>query len=179
MRMVTGTLLWCVAISGMIMTAATPAARAAGAAAEARAAQRNPETFVVHAGQGGETAIITIPVGAVFEFSANRAEALVDYADPQVEAMRLSGDVLIRVKGASRPIRIEADRVVLELAADQAPDSAHSARPIGALRSSEIIRDGRDSQTFVGNVSFTVPTTAGTMRIRADRVEYRGAAAGA
>src|SRR5271166_3053009 len=125
MRMVTGTLLWCVAISGMIMTAATPAARAAGAAAEARAAQRNPETFVVHAGQGGETAIITIPVGAVFEFSANRAEALVDYADPQVEAMRLSGDVLIRVKGASRPIRIEADRVVLELAADQAPDSAH------------------------------------------------------
>lgn len=170
-------LFFCAAVSGMIASAAAPAS-AVGAAARAGTdvhGRGAAETFVVHAGRDGETAVITIPVGAVFDFSADRAEALADYADPKVEAMRLSGDVRILVKGASRPIRIEADRVVLELAADEAPRRAPGAAPIGGLRSSEIIRDGRDAQTFVGNVSFTVPTMAGNMRIQAGRVEYRGA----
>ena len=183
MRKLLGTLLWCAAASGMAMVAVMAAAGAGPAPLTSPAtamsrAHDYPETFVVHAGQSGETATITIPVGAVCNFSADRAEALVDYADPKVEAMRLSGDVLIRVRGTNQPIRIEADRVVLELAADQAPDRGRRSAPIGRLRSTEIIVGGNDTQTFVGNVSFTVPTSAGTMHIRADRVEHRGSAAG-
>jgi len=45
------------------------------------------------------------------------------------------------------------------------------------LRSTEIIVDANDTQTFVGNVSFTVPTSAGSMRITADRVEHSAGAA--
>lgn len=157
------------------------------ASAVAAAAPRQQETFVVHSDRSGEAATITIPASAVCRFSANRAEALVDYVDPQVEAMRLSGDVMIRVKGASQPIQIEADRVVLELTADesttdestadQLPVQGPAAAPIHRLRSTEVIEDGEDSQTFVGHVSFTVETSAGAMRIKADRVEHRGAGA--
>lgn len=143
-------------------------------AASVAGAHDRQETFVVHAGQNGRVATITIPVGAVCNFSANNAEALVDYADPHVEAMRLSGDVLIRVKGESQPIQIEADRVVLELTADQAPDRGLHAAPIRRLRSTEIIVGDDDTETFVGHVSFTVQTSAGAMRIKADRVEHHG-----
>jgi len=143
-------------------------------AASTAGAQSKQETFVVHAGQSGQVATITIPVGAVCNFSADSAEALVDYVDPRVEAMRLTGDVMIRVKGASQPIQIEADRVVLELTADQAPNRGQRAAPIRRLRSAEVIVGGDDTQTFAGNVSFTLQTSSGTMRIRADRVEHRG-----
>jgi len=84
----------------------------------AAAAPTQPETFVIQAGQSGREATIKIPVGAVAAFSANVAEALVAYSGPQVEAMRLSGDVLISVVGASQPIQIRADEVVLELTVD-------------------------------------------------------------
>ena len=143
------------------------------AASTIAAAQAHPETFVIQAGQSGREATIKIPVGAVTTFSANAAEALVGYADPQVEAMRLSGDVLINVIGASQPIQIRADTVVLELTADEAPVSGFLARAVEQLRSTEIIVGSDDTQTFVGNVFFTVQTLAGAMQITADRVEHK------
>jgi len=148
------------------------------------AAQMQPETFVIQAGQSGREATIKIPVGAVAAFSANAAEALVAYAGPEVEAMRLSGDVLINVVGASQPIQIKADDVVLELTADETPARAKLdwllRRPTHRMQSTEIIVDGDDTRTFVGNVVFTVQTSAGAMQIKAGRVKHKvGAAAGA
>jgi hypothetical protein len=149
----------------------------AGAAGDPR-----PETFVIHTGRDGRAATVKIPVGSVSAFSANGAEAL-NYGDSRVEAMRLRGDVRIDVIGPARsgvtqPIRIRADNVVLELTADETPHwyaPPHWLslfRPARSLRSNEIIVDADDTQTFVGNVSFTVPTSAGSMQITADRVEH-------
>ncbi|MGO9512232.1 MAG: hypothetical protein ACLP2F_01140 [Steroidobacteraceae bacterium] len=151
------------------------------AASAVAATRTQPETFVIQSGQSGRQATIKVPVGAVSTFSANAAEALVGYADPKVEAMRLSGDVLINVMGTSQPIQIKADNVVLELTADEAPDKVKIALPSAPThRSTEIIAGGDDTQIFVGNVIFTVQTTAGAMQIRADRVEHKGGpAAGA
>jgi hypothetical protein len=147
------------------------------AAAAAVSAPAQSETFVIQAGSSGREATIKIPVGAVATFSANSAQALVGYADPQVEVMRLSGDVLINVIGASQPIQIKADKIVLELTADEAPARAYHAwfarRPSNQLRSQEIIVGSDDTQTFVGNVMFTVQTSAGAMQIKADRVEHK------
>jgi hypothetical protein len=151
---------------------------AAGAAGDSR-----PETFVIHTGRDGRAATIKIPVGSVFAFSATGAEAL-NYGDSRVEAMRLSGNVRIDVLGPARsgvtqPIRIRADNVVLELTPDEAPYRLSLFRPVRSLRSNEIIVDADDTQTFVGNVSFTVPTSAGSMQITADRIEHStGASAG-
>lgn len=140
------------------------------------AGQIQPETFVIQGGQSGREATITIPVGAVTTFSANAAEALVSYSDPKVEAMRLSGDVLINVVGATRPIQITADHVVLELTADDRPlKGASSYLPTHAIRrleSSAVIPGDNHSQTFVGDVVFTLETPAGLMQIKADRIEH-------
>ena len=144
------------------------------AASTITAAQTRPETFVIQAGHSGREATIKIPVGAVSTFSANAAEALNGYADPKVEAMRLSGNVLINVIGASQPIQIKADKVVLELTADETPAPGAAA----LMRSTEIIVGADDSQTFVGNVFFSVQTSSGVMQIRADQVEHRVAPAG-
>jgi hypothetical protein len=126
------------------------------AAAMIAQAQSQSETFVIQAGGSGREATIKIPVGAVATFSANAAEALVGYADPKVEAMRLSGDVRISVMGTSQPIQIKADNVVLELTADETPGTATEAL---ALQSSD------PSVTIV-------QTLAGAMQIKADRVEH-------
>jgi len=145
------------------------------AASTVAAAQTQPETFVIRGGHSGREATITIPVGAVSTFSADAAEALVGYGDPKVEAMRLSGDVLINVMGVSRPIQITADNVVLELTADERPDKVAGllrTRAASQLQSTRVILGTGDTQTFVGNVVFTVPTASGAMQIRADRVEH-------
>jgi hypothetical protein len=141
--------------------------------AGAGAGEIRPETFVIRTGRDGRAATIKIPVGAVSAFSANGAEAL-NSGDSGVEAMRLRGNVRIDVIGTAQPIRIRADNVVLELTADETPHRLAAFRPIRRLRSAEIIVDADDTQTFVGNVSFTVPTSAGSMQINADRVEYSG-----
>jgi hypothetical protein len=139
------------------------------------AARETPsETFVIHAGQDGREAVVKIPVGAVSAFSADRAVALTDYADPKVEAMRLCGDVRIHVIGAPAPIQIRADRIVLELTADEAP-----AHLLGGLRvhaghrvqSAQVIVDDPQTQTFVGHVVFTEQTPSGALEIKADRLE--------
>jgi hypothetical protein len=133
------------------------------------------ETFVIQAGGDGREATVKIPVGAVSAFSANSAVALTDYADPQVEAMRLSGDVRIHVIGTPVPIQIRADHVVLELTADQAPTHteggslrAHSGHRV---QSAHVIVDGSRTQTFVGHVVFTEQTPSGALEIKADRLE--------
>jgi hypothetical protein len=103
--------------------------------------------------------------------------ALPDFSDPQVEAMRLSGDVLIHVTGSAQPIEIKAESVVLELTANEAPARTDDApwrgrgRASRQLRSTHVIVNGDQNQTFVGDVEFTVPTPAGTLQIRADRVD--------
>jgi hypothetical protein len=140
----------------------------AGAAGDIR-----PETFVIRGSPNGPAATIKIPVGAVSAFSANGAEAL-NSAESGVEAMRLRGNVRIDVIGANQPIRIRADNVVLELTADESPHRFTLFHPVRRLRSTEVIVAADDSQTFVGNVSFTVPTSAGSMQITADRVEHSG-----
>jgi hypothetical protein len=104
------------------------------------------ETFVIQAGEDGREAIVKIPVGAVSAFSADRAVALTDYADPKVEAMRLSGDVRIHVIGAPAPIQIRADRIVLELTADEAPTHLASrgnvrVHPGHRVQSAQVIVD--------------------------------------
>jgi hypothetical protein len=139
-----------------------------------------PETFVIHGGPG--TATIKVPVGSVSAFSASGAEAL-DNGDSRVEAMRLRGNVRIDVigtarSGATQPIHIRADNVVLELTADEAPHWLNLFRPARSLRSNEIIGDADETQTFVGNVSFTVPTSAGSMQITADRIEHSSGTSG-
>jgi hypothetical protein len=133
------------------------------------------ETFVIQAGGDGREAIVKIPVGAVSAFSAKSAVALTNYADPQVEAMRLSGDVRIHVIGTPMPIQIRADQVVLELTADEAP--AHPDRaslrghPGHRVQSAQVIVDDSQTQTFVGHVVFTEQTPSGALEIKADRLE--------
>jgi hypothetical protein len=132
------------------------------------------ETFVIQAGGDGREATVKIPVGAVSAFSADNAVALTDYADPQVEAMRLSGDVRIHVIGTPVPIQIRADHVVLELTADQAPvhpDRVTLSRPGHSVQSARVIVDDPQTQTFVGHVVFTEQTPSGALEIKADRLE--------
>ncbi len=137
-----------------------------------------PETFFIPANFSGADATIKIPVGAVSSFSASNAEALTDFGGPEIEAMRLSGDVRIDVIGTGEPIEIKADRVVLELTADDVVGRKGSLIFPGSrqLRSSRIIVDDDATQTFVGNVIFTLQTASGAMQIRADRVERRAGA---
>lgn len=142
---------------------------AASALATGRA---EPETFIIHADPSGHEATVKVPVGAVSAFSATNAEALPNYADPEVEAMRLSGDVLIDVVATGQRIRIKADRVLLELTADEAAAGKLPPRDQRQMRSSRVIVDGEATQTFVGNVVFTLQTAAGAMQIRADRLEH-------
>ena len=100
--------------------------------------------------------------------------ALTDYADPQVEAMRLSGDVRIHVIGTPVPIQIRADHVVLELTADEAPvhpDRVSLSRPGHHVESAQVIVDDPQTQTFVGHVVFTEQTPSGALEIKADRLE--------
>jgi len=138
------------------------------------AGRSEPETFFIPANSSGRDATITVPVGAVSSFSASSAEALTDYARPEVEAMRLSGDVRIDVIGSGQPIQIKADRVVLELTADDAVERKGSTMLTGSrqLHSTRVIEDGDATQTFLGNVVFTLQTSSGAMQIKADRVEH-------
>jgi len=133
------------------------------------------ETFVIQAGADGREATVKIPVGAVSAFSANSAVALTDYADPQVEAMRLSGDVRIHVIGSPVPIQIRAEHVVLELTADDAPahpeGASLRARAGHRVQSAHVIVDDPQTQTFVGHVVFTEQTPSGALEIKADRLE--------
>jgi hypothetical protein len=134
-----------------------------------------PETFVIHASGDGREATVKIPVGAVSAFSANNAVALTNFADPQVEAMRLSGDVRIHVIGTPVPIQIRADHVVLELTADEAPGHPEGgslrAHPSHRVQSAHVIVDDPQTQTFVGDVVFTEQTPSGALEIKADRLE--------
>jgi hypothetical protein len=143
------------------------------------------ETFVIQASgnNDGREATVKIPVGAVSAFSANSAVALTNYADPQVEAMRLSGDVRIHVIGTPVPIQIRAEHVVLELTADEAPAQSESAsqraHPGHRVQSAQVIVDDSQTQTFVGDVVFTEQTPSGALEIKADRLErLTGAFAG-
>jgi hypothetical protein len=133
------------------------------------------ETFVIQAGDDGREATVKIPVGAVSAFSADSAVALTDYADPQVEAMRLSGDVRIHVMGTLAPIQIRADHLVLELTADESPahllGASLRAHPGHRVRSTRVIVDDSQTQTFVGHVVFTEQTSSGALEIKAGRLE--------
>ena len=135
------------------------------------------ETFVIEGDKAGHEATIKIPVGAVTKLSANFAESLVGFADPQIEAMRLSGDVLISIAGSKQPIEIKADEILLELTADSAPNARTSSRASAAsnqvLRSTTTPAGVGDSQVFVGNVVFDLQTASGPMEIKADRVEHQ------
>jgi lipopolysaccharide export system protein LptA len=132
----------------------------------------NAETLVIHADNSGREATVKIPVGAVRKLSANSAQSLEGYADPQSETMRLSGDVLISIAGAEQPIQIRADTMVLELTPDAAPQRIAGKAPaaIGRL-SSKVMNVEDGTQIFVGNVIFDLQTSSGPMQIRADRVE--------
>lgn len=138
------------------------------------AGKSEPETFFIPATFSGPEATIKIPVGAVSSFSASNAEALTNYAGPEIEAMRLSGDVRIDVVGTGEPIQIKADRVVLELTADDAVQRKGSMPLTGSrqLHSSRVIEEGDATQTFVGDVVFTLQTSSGALQIRADRMEH-------
>jgi lipopolysaccharide export system protein LptA len=138
------------------------------------------ETFVIEADAAGHEATVKIPVGAVTKMSANSAQTLVGYADPQIEAMRLSGDVLISIAGSTQPIEIRADQVVVELTADSTPDESKDTRanaaPNKLLRftgRSTVLSGSGDSQVFVGNVVFDLQTSSGPMEIKADKVEHQ------
>jgi hypothetical protein len=119
---------------------------------------------------GEREAVVTIPVGAVTGLSADSAVSLAGDGDSPVESMRLHGDVLIDVAGAEQPIRIKADSVLLELTADTEPGRQPPPR---GLRSIATLPGDDDSQVFVGNVVFELPTATGTMEIKANRVEHR------
>ena len=142
------------------------------AAGSARAA-----TFVIRADAAGHEATIKIPMGAVSDLSSDAAETLVGYANPQIEAMRLSGDVRIVVQGAKEPIQIRADKVLLELIPDQAPD--HGGKVLLPVKDSiqtrsSTVRAANDhTRVFAGNVVFKIKTLSGPLQIRADRVTYR------
>jgi hypothetical protein len=133
------------------------------------------ETFVIQAGGDGREATVKIPAGDVSAFSANSAVALTDYADPQVEAMRLSGDVRIHVIGSPVPIQIRAEHVVLELTADDVPAHPQGGSPRAhaghRVRSAHVIVYDSRTQTFVGHVVFTEQTPSGALEIKADRLE--------
>jgi glyoxylase-like metal-dependent hydrolase (beta-lactamase superfamily II) len=132
------------------------------------------ETFVIHTSRDGREATVKIPVGAVSAFSADNAVALPDYMDPKVEAMRLSGDVRIQVMGAPTPIQIRADRIVLELTADEpvrVDGAVAHTGPQGHVQSARVIVDDDQTQTFVGDVVFTEQTSSGALEIKADRLE--------
>ncbi len=146
------------------------------AASAVVAGTSEPETFFIPANLSGPDATIKVPVGAIVAFSASNAEALNDYAGPEVEAMRLSGDVRIDVIGTGKPIEIKADRVVLELTADEVAGRMASPPLTGSrqFRSGSVIEDGRASQTFVGDVVFTLQTSSGALQIKANRVEHTG-----
>ena len=135
------------------------------------------ETFVIEAAKSGHEATVKIPVGAVTKLSANFAESLVGYADPQFEAMRLRGDVLISIDGSDQPIQIKADNIVLELTPDAVISHSSSPRADAAtnklLRSTTTLSGDDDSQVFLGNVVFDLQTPVGPREIRADRVEHR------
>jgi hypothetical protein len=156
----------------------TAAARTAAAAAGARAVKARmdsvSETFFIPANSSGSEATIKLPVGAVSSFTASYAEALTDYAGPEIEAMRLSGDVRIDVIGTGKPVQIRADRVVLELTADRVVHRKGSLPQAGSrqLRSRRVIDDGDATQTFVGNVIYTLQTASGAVQIKADRLEH-------
>lgn len=126
------------------------------------------DTFVIEAGKAGHEATIKIPAGAVTRLSADRAESLEGYAGSQIEAMRLSGDVLIGIAGSRQPIEIKADSVVLELTADSAPGASEHNRADSAS-----LNRLRDSQVFVGNVVFALQTASGPVEIKADRIEHQ------
>jgi hypothetical protein len=150
----------------------------------AQASETQPETFVIPASQNGREPTIKIPVGAVWSFSAKNAEPLLDFTGPQVEAMRLSGDVRIDVSGTPAPLQIKADNVLLELTADEAPaNSGHPLRfghPARQLTSARVIVEADETQAFVGHVVFTLQTSSGALHIEADRVErVPGSPAGA
>ena len=76
----------------------------------------------------------------------------------------------------TRPIR--ADRIVLELTADEAPPPllphlfgglrVHSGHRV---QSAQVIVDDPQTQTFVGHVVFTEQTPSGALEIKADRLE--------
>jgi hypothetical protein len=135
------------------------------------------ETFVIQGEKPGHEATVKIPVGAITRLSANFAQSLVGYADPQFEAMRLTGDVVISIAGSTQPIQIKADSVVLELTPDTVQDPAKIGRSDAAanklLRSTVTLPGDGDSQVFVGNVVFNLRTSAGPMEIKADRVEHQ------
>jgi hypothetical protein len=146
-------------------------------AASCFAAGAQAETFVIQAEKDGHEAVVKIPVSAVTKLSANFAESLTGYTDSPVEAMRLSGDVLINIAGSEQPIQIKADSVVLELTADLAPEQAKLGRAAAAsnklLRSGSLFSKGDSGQVFVGNVVFDLQTNSGPMEIKADRVEHQ------
>ncbi len=135
------------------------------------------ETFVIQEETAGHEATITIPAGAVTKLSADRAEPLVGYAGSEIEAMRLSGDVLIGIAGRSEPIEIKADDLVVELTADSAPGPrrvrAGSAANKVLRSSSTASLFGEHYQLFVGNVVFDLQTASGPMEIKADRVQHQ------
>lgn len=141
------------------------------------------DTFVIEADQAGHEATIVIPAGAVTKLSADRAEPLEGYAGSQIEAMRLSGDVLIGIAGRSQPIEIKADNVVVELTADAAPGlekpgpekQGHTDPTANkVLRSTSTATSfGDHFQLFVGNVVFDMQTASGPMEIKADRVQHQ------
>jgi hypothetical protein len=139
-------------------------------------AAAHAETFVIGADQAGHEATVKIPVGAVTKLSADSCEALNNYADPEVEAMRLRGDVLISIAGSDQPIEIKAENVVLELTADFASGTSHGRGETATnkvLRAATTLGGDDGSQTFVGNVLFDLQTASGTMQIKADRVEHQ------
>jgi ABC-type taurine transport system substrate-binding protein len=134
------------------------------------------ETFVIEADRAGHEATIRIPAGAVTQLSAKSAEWLDGYAGSQVEAMRLSGDVLIGIAGSAQPIQIKADRLVLELTADSIPSRISRGRADAAIN--QLVRStshagAEDSQVFVGNVVFDLQSSSGPVEIKADKVEHQ------
>ena len=135
------------------------------------------DTFVIQGEQSGHEAVIKIPAGAVTMLSANSAESLVGYADARFESMRLSGDVLISIAGTTQTIQIKADHLVVELTPDLTLDHTKASRSELAssklLRATTTLRGTDDSQVFVGNVVFNLPTPSGPMQIKAGRVEHQ------
>jgi hypothetical protein len=134
------------------------------------------ETFLIQADESGHEATIKIPVGAVATLSANSCESLTA-GDPGAESMRLSGDVLISIAGSAQPIQIKADKIVLELTADELPEHKKPARGDSVsqqvLSSSTILTGANHSQVFLGNVVFNLQTASGPIEIKADRVEHQ------
>ncbi len=146
-------------------------------AASCFAAAAQAETFLIQDDKDGHEAVVKIPVSAVTKLSANFAESLTGYTESPVEAMRLSGDVLINISGSDQPIEIKADKLLLELTADLAPVQAKPGRAAVAtnklLRSTSSFSNGDSAQVFVGNVVFDLQTSSGPMEIKADRVEHQ------